>query len=74
MNRGVFYRGDTRDPFGDGIFESGFQKKDPHSMIVTPSQPPTFKHSLGTLKAPDVKTTTAVCVTKDLFRGTDISY
>jgi hypothetical protein len=51
----------------DGIFQNGFQKKDLSSKKVTPTKAPKFKQSFGFLKAPDVITTTAVCVTKDFF-------
>jgi len=66
MPRGVFYRGDRRRPYDDGIFEKGFQKRDWFSKKVTPSQPPEFR-PMGAGKAEDVKTATAVCVTKDFF-------
>jgi hypothetical protein len=65
--RGVFYRGDDRHPVDDDIFEEGFGKQNIHSAQVGPKTSPELRYPRGALNAPDIVTSTAVCVTKDFF-------
>src|SRR5262249_25850842 len=67
MPRGLFYRGDTRDPIADGIFKYGFKKQARVSRVVTPERAPKFRFPRGIQAAPDVYTSTIVCVTVDFF-------
>lgn len=57
--RGVFYRSDTRQPYGtDHIFTNGFSKRDPNYAA------PMLRQIAGPNNAPDIEPYSAVCVTR----------
>lgn len=59
--RGVFYRSDTRVPYGaDQMFADGFSKRKPEKYTA-----PRLRYIAGVDAAPDIRPTSAVCVTRD---------
>ncbi len=59
--RGVFYRGDDRHPHDAAVFADGFMRRDKSA------KQPITRFPLGFNKAPDIVTSTAVCVSKDFY-------
>src|SRR5262245_22828192 len=60
MPRGVFCRGDDRHPIKQNIFAEGFSKRKPKKKREQ-------RFPLGKEMAFDIKSSTAVCVTKDFY-------
>jgi hypothetical protein len=64
--RGIFYRSDTRSPDNnENLFINGFTKRD--VTQVNPTLRNMGTTSVGTLRAPDVDPSSAVCFTSDFF-------
>ncbi|MGF1528251.1 MAG: hypothetical protein ACFCBW_15840 [Candidatus Competibacterales bacterium] len=63
--RGIFYRSDTRDPQSNSIFTDGFKKRDTSYDNPTMRAPTPMGNGIN--KAPDLESSSGVCVTRDFF-------